>query len=363
MKIVCSITALLLSVSLYAQSYYETARQEVRVVMEQHFKALNAGKMTLSEVGELAFSLAESSDSELKRRILFDGAARLFERAGNTNRAETAKERLEAMSKHFIISGNQAFLRLGKYGKLEFVRCPTGTVDLAVHWRNGKTVPVTLTKPYWIMKYPITRRQSMLYPPLDPPPNAVNEAHFNSYVCLNRSQTDGLCEYFTKYFKDALPKGYVIRLPTLAEWEHAYHANEKDPASPFFDLLRIHVNGEVDRAVRYDYDRNQPQRTKAVNAWGIGDWCGQEKVFDLVNPAELVKSKSDGDDSFQVQELPPFKTLVDPCFAYDGSNRVSLIRMPFWARWKASSMGYGQDWCPIRLVIAPDTAKPKTDTY
>jgi hypothetical protein len=193
----------------------------------------------------------------------------------------------------------------------------------------------------------------MLYPPLDPPPGEVDEERCGNYVCLNRSQAEGLCEYFTKHFRDALPKGYVIRLPTLAEWEHAYHAGEKDPGSPFFDLLRITMNGEADRAVRYDYDRNQPQRKKAVNAWGIGDWCGQEKVYDTVNPSKIEVSPDDKGDFIQVRALPPLETTVDPCYTYKGSDAMTLIRMPFWARWKAARVGFDQDWCPIRLVIAP----------
>lgn len=163
-----------------------------------------------------------------------------------------------------------------------------------------------------------------------------------------------MCEHFTRHFRDALPKGYVMRLPTLAEWEHAFHAGTKYPASPFYDLLHIHMNDEVDRAVRYDYDRNEPRRKKAVNDWGIGDWCGQEKVHDTVDPSKITKSAKDGGDFHQVQSLPEFEATVDPCFTYCGTNAMSLIRMPFWARWNAARIGFNQDWSPIRLVIGPE---------
>lgn len=238
-------------------------------------------------------------------------------------------------------------MRLGKYGALEFAKCPTGTVDVAVDWRSGKTVRVTLTKPYWIMKYPLTRRESALFPPLDPPPGVVDDETFANYVCLNRSQAEGLSEYFTRHFRDALPEGYVVRLPTLAEWEHALHAGTQDPENPFFDLLHIHMNDEVDKTVRYDYDRNDLRRKKLANDWGIGDWCGQEKVLDIVDPSQLRKSDKDGGDVFQVQALPRFETTIDPCFQSVASNRMSLVRMPFWARWKATRIGKGDDWCPI----------------
>ena len=224
---------------------------------------------------------------------------------------------------------------------------------LSVHWRNGKTERVTLTKPYWIMKYPLTRRQSALFPPLDPPTGIVSEEAFKNYVCLNRTQAEGLSECFTQHFRDVLPDGYVIRLPTLAEWEYAFHAGTRDQTSPFYDLLHIHMRDEVDRAVRYDYDGGMLQRRQAVNAWGIGDWCGQEKIYDTVDPSKIDVSTKDKGVFIQVRALPPLETTVDPCFTYKGADGMTLIRMPFWARWNAARIGFDQDWCPIRLVIAP----------
>ena len=339
--------------ALGAASEYEIERQEVRKLLAEDFARLNKGEITLAEFGERTLALAEKSSVTVRRRILYEGAKRIFERAGDGERATRVKELLDLETRLFVAYGQSALLRLGKYGEIEFARCPTGTVDLAVHWRNGKTERVTLTKPYWIMKYPLTRRQSALFPPLDPPNGIVSEEAFKNYVCLNRTQAEGLCECFTQRFQDALPDGYVVRLPTLAEWEHAFHAGERDQTSPFYDLLHIHMRDEVDRAVRYDYDGGKPQRKQAVNAWGIGDWCGQEKVYDTVDPAKIEVSPKDKGDFIQVRALPPLETTVDPCFTYKGADAMTLIRMPFWARWNAARIGFDHDWCPIRLVIAP----------
>ena len=336
-----------------AAAEYENERQEVKKLLAEDFAALNKGKVSLVDVGKKALTLAEKSSVTVRRRILFEGAKRIFERAGDVERATKVKELLDLETRLFATFGQSALLRLGKYGEIEFAHCPTGMVDLAIHWRNGKTERVTLTKPYWIMKYPLTRRQSALFPPLDPPNGIVSEEAFKNYVCLNRTQAEGLSEYFTQHFKDALPDGYVVRLPTLAEWEYAFHAGERDQKSPFYDLLHIHMRDEVDRAVRYDYDGGMLQRKQAVNAWGIGDWCGQEKVYDTVDPSKIEVSPDDKGDFIQVQALPPLETTVDPCFTYEGSDAMTLIRMPFWARWKAARIGFDQDWCPIRLVIAP----------
>ena len=336
-----------------AAAEYENARQEVKKLLAEDFAALNKGKITLAEFGERTCALAGKSSVTVKRRILYEGAKRIFERAGELERAAKVKELLDMETRLFVAHGQSALLRLGKYGEIEFAHCPTGTVDLSVNWRNGKTERVTLTKPYWIMKYPLTRRQSALFPPLDPPNGIVSEEAFKNYVCLNRTQAEGLSEYFTRRFSDVLPDGYVIRLPTLAEWEYAFHAGTRDQASPFYDLLHIHMRDEVDRAVRYDYDAKKPQRKQAVNAWGIGDWCGQEKVYDTVDPSKIEVSPKDKGDFIQVRALPPLETTVDPCFTYKGLDAMTLIRMPFWARWNAARIGFDQDWCPIRLVIAP----------
>ena len=133
--------------ALGAASEYEIERQEVRKLLAEDFARLNKGEITLAEFGERTLALAEKSSVTVRRRILYEGAKRIFERAGDGERATRVKELLDLETRLFVAYGQSALLRLGKYGEIEFARCPTGTVDLAVHWRNGKTERVTLTKP------------------------------------------------------------------------------------------------------------------------------------------------------------------------------------------------------------------------
>ena len=65
-----------------AAAEYENARQEVKKLLAEDFAALNKGKITLAEFGERTCALAGKSSVTVKRRILYEGAKRIFERAG-----------------------------------------------------------------------------------------------------------------------------------------------------------------------------------------------------------------------------------------------------------------------------------------
>lgn len=350
MKVRLSALLLYLTFNAFALTPHEEARR----LLADDFAALNRGAKTLAEVGDRARRIAETAETSELSATLLAGAIRLFERAGEDMRAVEARKRLEDCRHPFRVSGDVATLRMGEFGEIDFVRCPTGTVELVLQWPKVRTRTVTISRPYWITKYPLTRRQAAFFSPLDSQKGATPEERTDDYACINRAMAEGLTAHFTRYFARALPTNTVIRLPTLAEWEHAYHAGTTDPSDPFFDLRHVHQGDAVYRAIAYDYDRQEPQRAKRLNAWGIGDWCGQEKVLDTFDPATLVRDAIRGtSDFYLVQSLPDPPCAMDPCFSYAGTNRVSLIRLPFWCRWKAATDDFGEDWCPIRLVIAP----------
>jgi len=325
-------------------------RERVRRLLAADFDALNRGEMTLSMLGEKTCRLAETAEPDVQE-VLLSGAVRIFARAGDTNGLSVARQRLEAL-RPFEEKGDEAVLHLGRYGDLAFVRCPTGTVDLVLDTSGRKSSRVRLSRPYWIMKYPLTRRESSFYPPLDPATTVLDEKIWSAYINANRAMAEELSLYFTDRLKGSLPPGYVVRLPTLAEWEHAFHAGCS--SGDFADLRHIHHNDELGRRIYYDYDADEPRRRKLHNAWGIGDWCPQEKVLDVIDATRLVRSDSSGREFFQVRELPALPSQTDPVFACTNEHAVSLIRMPSWARWIAAVRGFGNDWCPMRLVIAPD---------
>ncbi len=254
----------------------------------------------------------------------------------------------------FTTEGSAARLDLGRTGALDFVLCPPGPVDLMTRFPDGDPVRVEITRPYWIMKWPLTRFNSAFYPPLYPPEGLPDDGRYDNYVCLNHMQAAGLVEFFNERLGKYLPDGYEIRLPTLAEWERAFHADATAASDPFFDLTTLHCNDSVHDAVYYDYNANAKQREKAANAWGIGDWCGQERVADTFDPSKLLApDRAEHPSFYLVEGLPAPPSLRDAYYRCASRDRVHVIRLPGWVRWKVCTDEFAEDWAPLRLVVGP----------
>jgi len=181
--LVCVCAAVLLASAVPAAS--RTPRAVARELLAADFAALNRGERSLAAVGSNACLLAESADLAL-REVLLAGAVRIYERAGDHGGLAAARERLEVLRRPFVTQGDEAMLRLGEFGQVAFVRCPAGPVDVVRHIQGTELTSVRVTRPYWIMKYPLTRRESAFFPPLNPPPGTLDEKGWSAYVCVNR---------------------------------------------------------------------------------------------------------------------------------------------------------------------------------
>jgi len=327
------------------------AREKARQMLQDDFERLNRGERTLAEVAERTLLLSDMRPPVLQS-VLLDGAVRIFETAGLPDRAAEARRLLETVRTPFVDFGTNAVLKLGSFGELDFVRCPTGSVEIALENTGKRRARVTLTRPYWIMRYPLTRRQSALYPQLNPSTGLFGGQAYTDYVNLTCPMAAGLVRYFNEYFRGRLPEGWELRLPTLAEWDHAFHAGATDASDPFYDLYRSHWGDELDESLYYNMYQMGPQRVKPHNRWGLGDWCRLEKLCDTIDPARIVKGKEDNAKHYIVDAIPA-PAPTDPRWSDTGPQAVALIRMPMHACWKASTLDYDNDWCPIRLVLAP----------
>ena len=165
---------------------------------------------------------------------------------------------------------------------------------------------VNLPRPFWIAKYQTTKRlystfrrihsisdEEKLYGGMDVPHGG-----------LSRKDMDDFCSFLTLRNKDRLPKGYVLRLPTDAEWEYALNANCDNPSNPYVKFK----NGDrsVLEEIAVSFRRVNELRTahglapinpvengqgtvfavgtRRPNAWGIYDMLGNglEYVLDTI---------------------------------------------------------------------------------
>lgn len=244
-------------------------------------------------------------------------------------------------------------LDLQECGELEFCYCPPGPVDVLVQSRYGETCRVEVTRPYWTLKYPMTRLQCSYHPNLS---YMKGESYdLSLYMAFTRGTADEIARYLTRTFRQQLPDGYEVRLPTLAEWERAFHADTTDRASPYFDLTRTNQRPDVLQEICYGFMEEDAVRTKRLNDWGLGDWCGWEKVADTL-PIRVLPYNPPADFSHDIPgtvALPPVPSLRDPLWQCADTNALTVCRSIRWGGWTVYPKARDVDWSAFRYVIGP----------
>lgn len=246
----------------------------------------------------------------------------------------------------FKIRGNKATLDLGeKYGKLEFVKCPAGKYNMYLSMNTLEKIPVKITRPFWIMKSIVTSKELIACPGCPGAPCTPNRAH-----------TDLFISYLQENYGDMFPKGYIIRLPSLAEFEYAYHANTHDRNDSYYGTPQKIQNENKDLWKRmFAFDLLGEKKYEGpVNKWGLYNFGGRQRCLDVF-PLDLLKDKNVTVGDLYELERP--NSDEDPLYWTDDENKLYASYFISWRRWTVYS-NKRNDWgSAFRLVIGPDLVK------
>jgi len=135
-----------------------------------------------------------------------------------------------------MAAGKPLSFEIGKDVKLELVHCPAGTFQMS----NAPGGPkgdgrheVKLTRAYWIAPMRVT---SEMYKMCDASYDKEGKSKPSDLVA-GRANAEAFADWLNKKFKAKLPRGYVFRMPTEAEWECAQQAGAIGKSWDFEGML------------------------------------------------------------------------------------------------------------------------------
>ena len=229
----------------------------------------------------------------------------------------------------------------------EMVKCPAGSFEMGSpsgelgRYDNEKQHHVTISKSFYIAKYPVTQAQYKAVMGNNP---SYFKGDNNPVECVSWFKAKEFCDKLNEVTGSTRPAGYKFDLPTEAQWEYACRAGTTTSLNS-----GKNITSEYGRCSNLDevgwYDGNSGRTTHPVglkkpNAWGIYDMHG--------NVCEWCRDRCD--------EYPS-GSCTDPEGPDSGSYRVyrgsGWRSFPWYCR-SANRCNYAPDFedCDLGFRIA-----------
>ena len=235
-------------------------------------------------------------------------------------------------SSPFTVKGNEATLTLPNREVIEFVRCPAG--KFRMFRGQGASSDVTISRAFWMSKTPLTGKAAA---------NAVGQdVKANGRYCAFGSQfgSERVISWLQNSYSSFLPKGAVLRQPSIAELQYAFCANGKS-ADATYNLFT--KNEDIKVKIFCDY---KGERKTAPNAWGFYDFSGLEYVLDRIGASSVTSWEHK--ESGKMRMLPEPSNMTDAFYWTDADVSTQyIVHRDVW--WCSKNVGG-----PFHLIIGPD---------
>ncbi len=411
----CALTVATLACAMPTKRELAEAQRAVSKRAAAELRAFVVGEKGPDETSAALLVLADGAATEAERYLLLQGAFKIAARHGDSDLAADILKRMRreivgiphaviaglventgATNANVLAFGQDVTLPLRNGGTMEFVACPAGSFRMG---RLGEKDPLspffehtaTISRPFWMGRFPVTVEQWT---------NVMGHAELNAAqrvmgarMPINRDRYEiaNMSVRLTKMFEGRLPKGYVVRQPTEAEWEYALRANSTEPDDPYAwfmgggrkftaremekycmpvqEILAVLERNGIKlvyndiqtrrmaaggaRELPYDWKVFAPVGEHLPNAWGCHDFFhaggGYETVLDTVSAEECSGCFFDEDRRgyfFMEGEVDPLRYVGRPNF----KNVHILLLGP---RQKMHS-ALNHPKVVFRLAIAPD---------